>query len=112
MPASRYDVVPTDFDGRVQKIEVMLADRGGRQVRGLLTLAVDVLRRTIIERVNEDYNHNYRIRRPINANRRIEIQPYVRDVITERDWSLHRYIRLGQLNWEILQEVINLQSGK
>lgn len=64
------------------------------------------MRMTIIERVNQDFNHFWGTR---TANRIIQVQPYVKD--TNHKWSLHRYIPLRELTWEVLQEVIDLQSG-
>ncbi len=108
MPATRFSVIPSDLDERLHDVEIILEERGGRQVQGLLTLAVKVLRKAIIEGVNHDYNHIWQTR---TANRKIQIQPYVRDTISGLKWSLHRYIKLKELTWEILEEVIKMQSG-
>jgi len=107
--ATRFSVLPANFGPGIYQIEVVLETRGRRSAASLLDLAASILRTETRRRANRDYRLGWG---PRQADQRIRVQPFARDITTGRSWELRRYIPLGQLRAQTLQDLIDLQSGE
>ncbi len=108
MVQTTYIETPQNHGGVISTIEIELVERGRATPTGLLKRAVKLLKKLTIDRTQEDFHHDFGRN---TAYKRIQIQPYARNIITGRMWELFRYIPLGELDWETLEELVDLQSG-